>query len=338
MFRLTIVLAALAVLCGCENTSVAPQAPNVHATFTAIDSVAGWFSHWCAWSPTEPWLAFSKSDGVYVYDASHPEVSPTRVSTGYGDPLAWSPDGRWLLILTERDFRRGTWSLMVTPATHESPTWIVRNLDVFPATWGSNGAIYYWERGFVTRHRVDPPAAWSSANPRPFPERPRLFVHDINGDVLFFYPESEREEIVHMNTRGTWVLLYAEFTDGRRFLVHIPDYYGGYTAVIDHWGIVRSRIVDFSGTSVNGDGSLVAGHVTDEDGHSIYHAWLHVGDSRGTWSTRITNVGDQALSPELSSVGSFIAYSSLAAGGIHVGTLAMVYDEQMFEASQPTSE
>jgi len=263
---------------------------------------------------------------MYVYDAAN--ATTRRVVSGYSEPMGWSPDGRWLLILAEYDFRRGTESLLVTPATHESPTWIVRHVDFSPATWASNGAIYYWDTRFGARHRVDPPAAWLETNPGSFREQPRLFAYEY-GDVLFFYPESEREEVVRMSREGAWVLPYAEFTDGRRFLVHIPDYSGGYTAVIDHWGITRSRIRDFYGTTVSGDGSLVAGYVGEEGHYNYISSALYVGDSRGTWSTRILNVsGSQAIAPELSSVGSHIAYRSLTTHQLLIGTLDVTVNGQ----------
>jgi len=123
-------------------------------------------------------------------------------------------------------------------------------------------------------------------------------------------PREERIPALDSLAGSEHVLVYDEFRDGRRFLVHGPGAYthpGGAFIVNTRGSILDSLGWDVAWTSVSSDGLFVVGERTVEDGHTILSSKLFLGDVHGRRRMEIPRT-DGALDPHFSREGFFVAY------------------------------
>ena len=317
-----------------------PAAPPSSAIITADTTLAGYhYGSYAPWSPTEPWLALTAGAGLYVYNAATPAIAPQLVYQGPVTAYAWSPDGRWLVVRVSAGSAglRAFASIVVLRASGGgSAVTLASNLDVGDFVWASDGIVYCWESLGPTRRQFAPPAEWLSQNPGPFITRAvaiRLQGLDTQMPTVQdkptpcrFNPDLNPPEIALAPLASASFLSMDGFPDGHRLLVKswVPDK-SGVTLVVDSEGNQLAQLgeshgtLKFTGTSVSGDGTFVAGEQTVDDGHAVQSSRLLLFDASNSWHLFIANVSD-GMDPRLARVGSYVAYTDLE-GLVHVGTL-----------------
>jgi hypothetical protein len=317
----------------------APGPPS-SAIVTADTILAGFeMGRYDPWSPTQPWLALTSSDGLSIFDATTPGVAPYLVYERSVTAYSWSPDGRWLVLRVSAGGLAAFGSLVVVRASRGAPPFVIKsNLDVGDFVWGSDGNIYSWGNSGPTRRQFVPPPEWLNENPGPFTARLiavqvyglRTQMPMTNGRPVFcrFSPHLSPPEVMLTPLLSASLLAMDGFPDGSRLLVQswVPDK-SGVTLVVDSEGTPLAQLgtsngpMKFNGTSVSADGTFVAGEQTEDDGHSTLSSRLLIFAASNDWHLFINNVPD-GMDPRLSRVGSFISYVDLERT-LHVGSLQL---------------
>ena len=318
------------------NSVAAPGPPSQALVIseTALPAHHYWVD---PWSPSQPWIALFGSDGVYVYDATAPGLTPNRVYQGSATAYRWSPDGRWLVVRTG-ETSDGLASLVVVRANAvETPAILASKVDFVHFVWAGDGNIYCWEYLGPTRRQFAPPSAWQAENPGPFSVRTiTIFVRDFSVPK----PSLVKDRVpCRFNTQlspvealltplvGHSIIPQDGFPDAERLLVSAFQPNGGRstTLVVDSQGTPQVTLgsshapFHFEGTSVSPGGAFVAGHETLEDEYDIVSSRLTLVEISNAWQLTVVNV-PEGLDPKLSRVGSYIAYADLQ-GVVYVGTL-----------------
>ncbi len=228
--------------------------------------------------------------------------------------MLWSPDATWIACLVRSMNPRSDRQVLVAaPLNGGKRDTLFDGPRAWPWVWACDGNIHYWDE-LGTRHALPPPKAWSAQKPSRLAPRSE-FVWGDSRTPRVFRPCSGSDEVHRLpaidSLAGTgYVLVYDEFTDGKRFLIHGPGAYshpGGGFIVDDQGTILDSLGWEVSWTSVSSDGQFVVGQLTVDDGHAILSSKLFLGDVHGRWRREIPRT-DGALDPHLSREGFFISY------------------------------
>jgi hypothetical protein len=349
-------LLLLALLAGCQGRSAAPTAPEIPAdreeglappprfSFEEIAVLDGSFPHREPWSPHGQRLLLRTARGLEMFDAADPAAGLfplTDFPVGY---VYWSPDGEWILGLHRIDL--STDRLVCVPLDGSGAIEVYRGENCYPFLWAATGDLVYWaDRDDETPQRIPPPAAWTAANPGPWPacvqvrlapvrrERPwdpNLWActYRVDADTVeirrfeapvpqayFLYPRDEFPD-------GRTVLTWGSSLDlgGTFVAVQAPHAGASVRVIVPEWTSLGDGTfrISFTPESASADGRLLAGYSCVEDGHQIYASDLLIADVAGRWEAPLQGTAD-AIGGQFSREGDLIAWAGLHDRLVHVG-------------------
>lgn len=286
-----------------------------------------------AWSPRGQRLALRCSTGtLYVFDAARPTLPPRLVLRTDHEiqSCAWSPDGSWLAAVIGDSQPGKPAVIAAVAATGGTPVVMIQGRGIRPVAWGCDGRVYCWTER--RRHAMDPPAGWKRpASLRRLDPAVVEVADDLTLRMRRWAPQ-EGEELmlmgVDMRTRGGIRLTVLDLLpDQSRALVGVSRDTASRWLVVGADGNTISDLhrqgVTFQPSSLSGDGLRVAGFVGRwERGQGWQNTSLRIADAGGAWMAPIEGAG-AGFSPQLSRVGSLVAYTDVRTGATHVGRLAI---------------
>ena len=271
-----------------------------------------------AWSPRGARLALQAPRGqLWVFDTGSSPPSPRFVydTKSWIHSCGWSPDGGWLLVLFSIPTPRNGDTLVAVPVDGGQPDTLLAGVDIWPATWSSDGSIHCRVGGLW--RTLPPPAAWKPS--ASFVPPPLLAAEVGPGLTLRLRPfvsgqPGERVMVGTYFASGRWFQVLDALPDGSRSLVAVADDTSWARRVVDGRGRtlldLRQAGVRFEPTAISGDGRLIVGYTGDWiDEQGWTRTWLEAADAAGRWSARVEG-GEGGSDPQLSREGSFIAFRS----------------------------
>ena len=288
------------------------------------------------WSPDGDLMALQGNDGLYVYDASQPQMTPRRIFTRHCEYFTWAPDGDWILCRVPfADNPLSDYSdIVAVPLSGDGTRTLISKADVGPFMWASDGHVYYWDSYTGSKHVVAAPEEWHNAHPNGFPSRTEL--------PLVFDPLNHRRRLHHFNaelgvdstlnvvaSRAAVIANRGRFPDGERFLVWVYDPAQlPFSAIINSSGEILQALgsdvssTGFAGTCVSADGQFILGEHIVDDGNGTIDSGLIAERVADSWRQRIDGVS-RGVAPHLSHHGYLLSYTDDTTGLVHVGTLAI---------------
>ncbi len=328
--------------------------------FVPITSVVGSLPLGNPWSPAQPLLVYNEGAQVPSFraiDLSEKSPEPWELVDALVQSADWSPDGTWLAAEVVENSRRSARTLIALPAAREAGE--QRPIEALAAgsgtvrfLWGRDGIVWYLpDTEPEAWLSVEAPESWRTAHPEPFPPATQFIVHDgpwtpENPTFRIYLVETganglqERLLPMPVPIAGSMSLVDA-FPDRTRVLAQIfPFGAAAFAAVVDldgHVialfeseetplegdGLLQSVRTSFNPQTVSGDGSLVVGTRTVEDGHQIGQSTLYVGDAEGRWNAILEDAPEGA-GPRLSRSGDFLVFANSATRLLEIGRIQKV--------------
>jgi hypothetical protein len=269
------------------------------------------------WSPIHERLVLLGGDGYSVFDAEHPNDGLRQVFSGaWVRRVAWSPDGDWLLLVIGDPSPPNTRMLVVVPWQGGSPDTLVRDVSFLHSTWASDGNVAYVVGSDI--HWIKPPRG-ASPRPRGSVDVPTLLASQ------WIRPGRPKGEPLETQIPGSHTLTMDSVPGLGRYLVRGIGADMPTALVLDEHGTVVSDLgaagIPFQPTGLSGDGELVVGHKTVDDGHTMISSRLFVCSSDGRWSARVENV-EAGINPCFARTGRTIAFEDPHTG-VRVGILSL---------------
>ena len=286
-----------------------------------------------AWSPRGERLALRCwTSALYVWDARRPSRQPLQVLRAAEaiHSVSWSPDGSWLVAWVAGAEPQARTAIIAARATGGAEVVMSEEAGIRGAAWGPDGRIYAW---IGRRHRaMDPPAAWRPPAGLRLAPPPVLEVADDLSLRLRHWAPAPGEEplLAGADLRaavGTRATLMDLLPDGSRYLIGLSRDTTATWLVVDADGRTVSDLrrsgLSFQPTSLSSDGRLVVGF-SGRWGRDA--GWvgtgLRVADAGGAWVIPVAGTGE-AMAPQLSRSGGFIAFSDRERGGTSVGRMVL---------------
>src|SRR5712691_1998324 len=129
------------------------------------------------WSPRGTRLALISSEGLGVFDASHPS-EPIRHLMAGQPRVIWSPDGNWIACQLRLPFRSvRVEQIVATRITGTECDTLWSGPEAWPMLWACDGNLYFWgDERPAARHALLPPPSWRREHPRPYAPRSELVM------------------------------------------------------------------------------------------------------------------------------------------------------------------
>jgi WD40 repeat protein len=286
-----------------------------------------------AWSPRGQRLALRCSTGtLYVFDAARPTLPPRLVLRTDHEiqSCSWSPDGSWLAAVVGDSLPGKPAVIAAVAATGGTPVVMIQGRGIRPVAWGCDGRVYCWTER--RRHAMDPPAGW--ARPASLPRLDPAVVEvaeDLSLRMRRWAPQ-EGEDLmllgIDMRSRAGIRLTVLDLLPNQsRALVGVSRDTASRWLVVGSDGRTITDLhrqgIAFQPSSLSGDGRQVAGFLGRwERGLGWQNTSLRIADAGGAWVAPIEEAA-AGFSPQLSRVGSLIAFTDMRTGATHIGRLAI---------------
>jgi len=294
-------------------------------SIAAFDSLPLTLADPGSWSPRGARLVLRRQgDEVCVIDARRPRNPPQLVyaATQRIRSVGWSPDGEWLLVLSDNAKPINTALLVAIPVAGGGPDTLLSGVDIWPAAWGPDGRVHCVVDG--RRRVLAPPVRWRPLES--FTPRPPMCA-EIRRDLylrLRRYQEGGPGEPILLGTysvSGPTFAVWDALPDGSRLLVTVSD--DTITRYPRRFPFGSQRVVDAEGltlldlgqtafrllaTALSANGRLIVGFsVGGGPEPTRARTWLEAADAGGRWSVPIAG-GEGGADPQMSREGSYIAF------------------------------